>query len=114
MCGDGDGSNVIVASSHSDIVCGSIIITAGEVSVSGHVLDSNGAPITRTTVTISNAQGVVVKSTTTDDAGGYTLTGITSGSTYIVNASNKAYVFTPRSLNVLDEVTGFNLVGLPR
>lgn len=106
--------NVIVASSHSDIVCGSIVITAGEVDVSGHVLDANNAPIPRTTVTISNAQGLVVRSTTSDDTGAYTLTGVQSGSTYIVSASSKSYVFTPRSLNVLDDVTGFNLVGLPR
>jgi hypothetical protein len=106
--------NVIVASSHSDIVCAGIIITAADVNVSGHVLDSNGSPVTRASVTISNAQGVVVKSTSTDASGAYTLSGIQSGSTYIVNATQRFYVFTPRTLNVLDEVTGFNMVGLPK
>jgi hypothetical protein len=106
--------NVIVASSHSDIVCPGIVITAAEVNVSGHVLDPNGAQISRVTVTKSIAQGVVVRSTISDDSGGYVLTGVLSGSTYIVNASSRSYVFTPRSLNVLDEVTGFNLEGLPR
>jgi hypothetical protein len=107
--------NVVVASSHSDIVCpGTIIITAENVNVSGHLYDPNGAPISRVMVTITNSQGVVVASTVSDDTGAYTLSGIQSGSTYIVNASSKLYVFTPRSLNLLDEVTGFNLTGLPR
>lgn len=106
--------NVVVASSHSDIVCPGIVITAANVNVSGHVLDSNGAAISRATVTITNAQGVVVRTATSDDIGAYTLTDIQSGSTYIVGASAKGYVFTPRALNLLDEVTGFNLTGTPR
>lgn len=110
----GSTYNVIVASSHSDIVCPGIIITAGEVNVSGHLLDSNGGPIARATVSIANSQGVIVRSTTSDESGAYVLTNIQSGSTYIVSASSKLYVFTPRSVNVLDEVTGFNLIGLPR
>ena len=106
--------NVIVASSHSDIVCPGIVITAADVNISGHLLDSNGTPISRATVSITNSQGVVVRTATSDTNGAYTLTGIQSGSTYIVSASSKPYVFTPRSLTVLDEVTGFNLIGLPR
>lgn len=110
----GTNYNVTVASSHSDIVCPGIIITAGEVNVSGHLLDPNGSPIARTTVTISSAQGGVVKTTSSDESGAYTFTNIQSGSTYIISATSKLYVFTPRSVNVLDEITGFNLVGLPR
>ena len=110
----GSNYNVVVASSHSDIVCPGIVITAAEVNVSGHVLDSNGAPISRAVVSITNAQGVIVRTTSSDETGAYTLTNITSGSTYIVSANSKAYVFTPRALNLLDEVTGFNLIGTPR
>ena len=106
--------NVIVASSHSDIVCPGINTTAAEVDVSGHLVDSNGAPIPRATVTITNSQGVIVKSSTSDDSGAYLLSGIQSGSTYIVGASSKFFLFTPRTVNVLDEITGFNLVGVPR
>jgi hypothetical protein len=106
--------NVVVASSHSDIVCPGIIITAADVNVSGHTVDQNGSPLPRVTVSISNAQGTVVRSTTSDESGAYILTNVQSGSSYIVSASTKAYSFTPRTLNVLDEVTGFNLTGVPR
>jgi len=110
----GTNYNVLVATSHSDIVCPGIIITAGEFNISGHTVDPNGSPIPRVTVTISNTQGTVIRSTVTDESGAYTLSNIQSGSTYIVGASNKLYVFTPRTINLLDDVTGFNLVGLPR
>lgn len=110
----GSNYNVVVASSHSDIVCPGIIITASDVNISGHLYDPNGAPISRATVTITNTQGIVVKSTTSDENGAYTLVGIQSGATYIISASSKLYVFTPRTINLLDDVTGFNLIGLPR
>jgi len=106
--------NVVVGSAHSDIVCPGIIITAADVSVSGHLLDPNGAPIARVNVSITNSQGVVVKTAASDESGAYTLTGIQSGATYIISASSKGWSFTPRSLNLLDDVTGFNLTGVPR
>ena len=106
--------NVVVGSAHSDIVCPGIVITAADVSVSGHLLDANGAPISRVTVSITNSQGAVVKTATSDESGAYTLTGIQSGSTYIISASSKGWSFTPRTLNLLDDVTGFNLTGVPR
>ena len=111
---NGTTYNVIVASSHSDIVCPGIVITAAEASISGRVVDQNGTGISRATVSITNSQGTVVKTTTSNETGAYTLTGIQSGSTYIISAMQRSYVFTPRSVNVLDDITGFNLTGLPR
>jgi hypothetical protein len=110
----GTNYNVQVATAKSDIVCPGIVITAGEVSISGHLVDSNGSPIGRASVWISNTQGSVVRTTTSDDSGAYTLTGITSGATYIVNASSRGFTFTPRSISLLQDVTGFNLIGSPR
>jgi hypothetical protein len=106
--------NVIVASSHSNILCPGIIVTPADVNVSGHTVDQNGAPIARVTVSITNSHGDVVRTTTTGADGSYTLTSITVGQTYIVQASNKTYLFAPRTLNLLDEVVGFDLVGTPR
>ena len=106
--------DVIVASAHSDITCPGTVITAEEVNVSGRVVDPSGAGIAAATVTITNSQGTVVRSTFSGNNGDYTLTGIESGSTYVVSASRKGYAFTPRSLNVLSEVTGFNITGTPR
>jgi len=111
---NGTNYNVIVASSHSDIICPGVVITAAEVNVSGRVVDQNGNGISRATVSITNSQGVVVKTAISGETGAYTLTGVESGSTYIVSASHRLYVFTPRNVNVLDEINGFNLTGLPR
>ena len=110
----GTNYNVVVASSHSDILCPGVVITAGEVNVSGRVVDANGNGISRATVTITNTQGQVVRSTMSSETGSYTLAQVESGQTYIVQGSHRLYSFTPRPLNLLDEVTGFNLVGMPR
>jgi hypothetical protein len=108
---NGTSYNILLATANSDIVCPGIVITAGEVSLSGHLVDGNGTPIARASVWISNSQGSVIKTASSDDSGAYTLTGITSGATYIVNASSRSYSFTPRSINLIDDVTGFNLIG---
>lgn len=110
----GTNYNVVVASSHSDITCPGIIVTAGDVNISGRTVDANGDAIPRATVVITNSQGEAVRSAISDDSGQYVLVGVRSGQTYIVQASHRAYIFTPRSINLLDEVTGFNLIGSPR
>ena len=110
----GTNYNVTVATSHSDIICPGVIITAEQVNVSGKVVDQNGAGISRAIVTISNSSGTVVKTTSSGANGDYLFTGIESGATYILSASSKGYTFTPRSLNLLTEVTGFNLTGTAR
>jgi len=106
--------NVSVATSHSDIICPGIIITAEQVNVSGRVVDQNGMGIYRASVTITNAQGTVVKSAISNTSGDYVFTGIESGSTYVISATHKTYTFAPRSVNVLSEISGFNLVGTPK
>ena len=110
----GTNYNVTVATSHSDIVCPGVIVTAEPVNVSGRVVDQNGAGIYRATVTITNAQGTVVKSVISNTTGDYLFTGIDSGATYVISATHKTYTFAPRSLNVVAETSGFNLVGTPK
>jgi len=110
----GTNYNVVVASSHSDILCGTLVITAADVNISGRIVDANGTGISRAGVTITNAQGQVVRTTTSSETGVYTLTQVESGQTYIVQAAHRLYTFTPRPITLLDEVNGFNLTGTPR
>jgi hypothetical protein len=110
----GTNYNVLVGTAHADIVCPGLAPTSELVNVSGRVVDSGGNAISRATVTITNSQGTVVRTTTSSVNGDYTLTSIETGSTYIVAASHRSYDFTPRSLNLLSEVSGFNLVGTPK
>ena len=106
--------NVIIASSHSDILCPGISVTPAQVSVSGRVTDQNGNGISRASVLISNSTGQVVTSTATASTGTYTLSNVTAGQTYIVTVSAKSFTFSPKTLNLLDETTGFDFVGNPR
>lgn len=106
--------NVVVASSHSNILCPGISVTPAQVNISGRVADQTGKAIARATVMISNSTGQVVTSTTSATDGTYTLSGVTAGQTYIVTATAKGYTFSPRTLNLLDETTGFDLLGTPR
>jgi hypothetical protein len=106
--------NVIVASSHSNILCPGISVTAAEVNISGRVTDQSGNALARSNVIISGSSGAVVGSTTTAADGTYTLANITTGQTYIVSVSAKNFAFSPRTINLLDETTGFDFVGTPR
>lgn len=110
----GTNYNVLVASSHSDIVCPGIGPTPAQVNISGRTIDSTGGTISRAAVTVINAQGVVVASATSSMNGDYTLTGITVGQTYMIQATHRSFDFTPRTINLVDEMTGFDLTGIPR
>jgi len=107
----GTNYNVVVASSHSNIVCPGIIITSADVNISGRVKDSAGNGIGGANVSIINRQGQLVRTVTSGANGDYTLTSITSGQTYVVTATRKSWVFTPRTINLLDETTGFDIIG---
>lgn len=103
--------NVVVASSHSNILCPGIVITPTQVNISGRTVDQNGGGIARVTVSITNSTGALIATASSGADGSYTLTNITVGQTYIIQATNKSFTFAPRTLNLLDEVTGFDLVG---
>lgn len=106
--------NVVVASSHSNILCPNIGVTAAEASISGDVTDQDGGSISRANVIISNSQGQVVASTTTAADGSYTLANITVGQTYVVTVTAKGFQFSPKTINLLEDTTGFDFVGTPR
>jgi len=106
--------NVIVASSHSNILCPGVVVTAGEASISGRTLDQSGAPVARVGVSILNIQGAVVAQAMSAVDGTYTLGNVTVGQTYIIQGTSKTFTFAPRTLNLVDDTTGFDLTGTPR
>ena len=110
----GNTFNVVVASSHSDILCGSVVVTPSDVNVSGRVLDINGGPISQASVTISNDRGQIIRSAMSGMDGSYVFTEIQSGQTYVIQANHKAYTFQPKVINLLDEMTDVNLIGTSR
>ncbi len=73
---------------------------APTVTVRGHIADPSGALIPDAKVTIANALGVTQKSTTSDAAGSYTVTGLPAGS-YIVQASVDGFApFTSPTIKI--------------
>jgi len=110
----GNTYNVVVASSHSDILCGSLVITPSDVNISGRVLDTGGAPISQVSVTLSNDRGQIIRSALSGMDGSYQFTEVQTGQTYVIQASHKAYTFQPKAINLLDEMTDVNLIGTAR
>jgi hypothetical protein len=111
----GTNYNVVVASSHSDIVCPGIGPTPAQVNISGRTLDVEGRSISNVAVTVVRAQdGEVVGSAGSGLTGEFTVKGITVGQTYIVQATHRSYVFAPRAITLQDETNGFDLTGTRR
>ncbi|MEP7213496.1 MAG: carboxypeptidase-like regulatory domain-containing protein [Acidobacteriota bacterium] len=100
---NGTNSNVIVASSHSDIECQVTSPTPANVSVSGRVVDANGRAIGRVTVTLTN--GADVLKSQSNAMGNFSFAEVEAGPTYILEASSPFYTFSPVVLRVLDEVS---------
>ena len=73
---------------------------APTVTVRGHIADPTGALIPGAKVSVANALGVTQKTTTSDAAGGYTVTGLPAGS-YIVQASVDGFApFTSPTIKI--------------
>jgi len=108
---NGTNTNVIVASSHSDIDCLSTAPTAAKVKVAGRVLDANGRGVSRATVTLTNGDNVLTAQTSS--MGGFSFAEVESGETYILRASSPYYSFSPVVLNVLDEITNVEIRANP-
>lgn len=89
-----------------------IVPSAANVSVSGRVLTAEGQGVRNAVVTITDSTGVS-RSARTASFGFYRFNDVRSGETYVISVSSKRYVFTPRTINVTDEVTGFDFVASP-
>jgi hypothetical protein len=76
-------------------------------SISGHIRDGSGSPISGVTVSVS-AGG----SATTDANGAYTIDGLTAG-TYTLTPSKSGYTFSPptRTVSVPPDATGQDFTG---
>lgn len=91
-----------------------LIPTAANASLSGKVLTSEGAGISRTTVTLTDSAGVS-RSATTNTFGFYQFDEVRAGDTYILMVNNKRYLFTdsPRVVSVQENLTDLNFVASP-
>ena len=74
-------------------------------SISGYILDSEGAAIVGADV----ADNASVGSTTTDSNGYYTIVGYTNLSSYIIEADNLGYVDNTLTVDVNGDMTNQNI-----
>jgi len=106
MPGTAAVADVIISSSHSDIVCGS---APALVSVSGRVLNAAGRGVYNAIVTLTNSSGEV-RSTITNPFGYYRFIGVAAGQTYTLRVRSKRYTFTPQVITANSDLTGLNFV----
>lgn len=83
--------------------------TAANVSVSGRVLTANGNGIRNAIVVLTDAHGTS-QSARTSSFGYYAFSDVQAGETYIVSVNSKQFQFSPRTINVSDELTGLDFV----
>lgn len=95
-----------------DIRVGCAAPTAASASISGRAVTSEGSGLRRVAITVTGGNLVAPQTVFTNAFGNYTIDGLEAGSTYIVSARSKRYVFdTPdRLVTLLDDVTGVDFV----
>lgn len=98
-------TDTTIASSHSDIVCGTLIPTAAGVNVSGQVFNSQKRPVARARVTLMSNDGQTY-SAITNPFGYFTIVEVPVGQAYLVDIRAKGYTFGTQILTVHDEIAG--------
>jgi predicted extracellular nuclease len=84
-------------------------LTAAPVSVSGRVLSAAGTGVRGARVTMVGDDGVT-KTAIANAFGYYTFNDVASGRNYMLLAAARGYLFSPRNLNVDDQLTGVDLI----
>lgn len=96
---NGNTYSIIVASAASSLECGVTNPTPGDATVSGRVVTSNGAAVSKATVTLTDSSGNV-RSTVTNSFGKFSFEAVEVGSSYVLHALHRSYSFEPISLSV--------------
>ncbi len=102
---------VVIASSHSDIVCG-LGPSAANISVSGQVFDQQGNFVRNAVVTITGPSGSP-RSTRTNAFGNYRFEDLEQNEFYVLDAKNKLYQFQSQAISSTEDVTGLSIFALP-
>ena len=84
--------------------------TVTSASVSGRVATSDGRGLRNATVTMTD-QNNVSQSATTSVFGFYQFDGVATGQTYTIAVGSRLFTFTPRAVQVSDNLTNVDFVG---
>lgn len=83
--------------------------TAAGVSVRGRVSTSSGAGISRAVVRMDDSDGRG-RMTITNTFGYFRFDNVTAGESYVVSVSHKRYRFTPRLVDVSNDISGLDFI----
>lgn len=103
-------TDTVIASSHSDIECGTIGPSASTVSISGQVTNGFGRSLSRATIVVTDPSTGDVITTTTSSFGYYQIEELRAGGVYVVQAMAKGYEFEPITVVLTDDLTGLDFV----
>jgi hypothetical protein len=101
-----------IAYARSLIICGGIGPSPAEVNVSGRVVSATGVGIANARVVMTSPTGTQHQATT-NHTGAFTVTGITAGHSYSVEASAKSYSFPSMIIEVMDEIDDLEIRANP-
>lgn len=103
-------TDTVIASSHSDIVCGTIGPSASTVSVSGQVTNGFGRGLMRAMIVVTDPLNGDVRTTNSNAFGNYQIEGLRAGGFYVIHVRAKGYEFDPISFVLTDDLSGLDLV----
>jgi hypothetical protein len=86
-----------------------LVPTAAGVQVSGRVLTPNGAGLRNARVMMTDTHGVT-RTVLSSSFGYYVFDDVRAGETYVITVGSKRFTFTPRTVQVLDELTDVDFV----
>ena len=86
---------------------------AAEVSVSGRVTTAAGQGVGNALVSLTDASGNARRSVFTSSFGYYRFDNVAAGGTYTIAVVSKRYNFTPRTLQVNDNLTDVDFMAVP-
>ncbi|MBX3294047.1 MAG: carboxypeptidase regulatory-like domain-containing protein [Acidobacteria bacterium] len=88
-----------------------LVPTNAGVEVSGRVMTPDGRGLRNATVTMTDANGVV-RNAVTSSFGYYRFEGVPVGDSFVMTVNSRSYRFVPRVVNVLDNMTDVDFIGL--
>ena len=93
---------------------GAAPVTAGGVTLSGRVTNSDGRGVTNAVISLADPSGGVV-TVTTDRQGRFSFEDVASGRTYVITAASRRFTFDPASqvITVTDNLSDINFTGAP-
>lgn len=104
--------NVAYNNANGTVTLTVVAPTAANVGVSGRVLTSEGRGVSKARVTLTDSGGDIVYSMT-NSFGYYRFVNVGVGQTYVIAVRSKQYQFTPRTIQVSEELTDVDFIADP-